>query len=308
MPIYLPIADLPVNMFLVLGLGAAVGFISGMFGVGGGFLMTPLLILIGIPPAVAVATVPTHMAASSVSGTISYWQKRTVDYGLGFVLLSGALVGTGLGVWLFAVLRRAGQLDLFISISYILLLSVVGTLMAVESARAIIRSWRGTPPVLRRPGTHAWFHGLPFKMRFRQSRIYVSSIPVVVIGFLIGFIGAMIGVGGGFLMVPALIYLMRVPTSVSVATSMFLTLVTMLLATVLHSVENRTVDVVLGLLLMSGGVVGAQFGVRAGQAIRAEQLRFLLGLLVLGVGFRVASDLIHPPADLFSVVSKDLWE
>ncbi len=308
MPIYLPIADLPVNMFLILGLGAAVGFISGMFGVGGGFLMTPLLILIGIPPAVAVATVPTHMAASSVSGTITYWRKRVVDYGLGMVLLSGALIGTGVGVWLFAVLRRAGQLDLFIALAYILLLTFVGTMLAIESARAIIRSFRGTPLALRRPGTHAWFHGLPLKMRFRQSRIYVSSIPVVVIGFAIGFIGAMIGVGGGFLMVPALIYLMRVPTTVSVATSMFLTLVTMLLATVLHSVENRTVDVVLGLILMAGGVMGAQFGVRAGQAIRAEQLRFLLGLLVLGVAFRVAIDLIHPPAELFSVVSKDLWE
>lgn len=308
MPIYLPIAELPVNIFLILGLGAAVGFISGMFGVGGGFLMTPLLILIGIPPAVAVATVPTHMAASSVSGTLNYWKKGSVDYGLGLILLSGALLGTTSGVAFFSLLRRLGQLDLFISLAYIILLSGVGILLIVESVRAILRAWRGTAPVLRRPGTHAWFHGLPFKMRFRQSRIYVSAIPVVVIGFSIGFLGAILGVGGGFLMVPALIYLMRVPTTVSVATSMFLTLMTMLLATVLHSVENRTVDALLGLVLMAGGVVGAQFGTRAGQAIRAEQLRLLLGLLVMGVGARVAVDLIRPPLELFSVVVKDIWK
>jgi hypothetical protein len=307
-PIYLPIADLPVNIFLILGLGAAVGFISGMFGVGGGFLITPLLILIGIPPAVAVATVPTHMAASSISGTFTYWRKHMVDYGLGLVLLSGAILGTSVGVFLFALLRRAGQLDLFISLAYIALLGFVGTLMSVESVRAIVRSFRGTSPVLRRPGTHSWFHGLPLKLRFRQSRIYVSAIPVTVIGFAVGFIGAMLGVGGGFLLVPALIYLMRVPTTVSIATSMFLTLMTMLLATVLHATENRSVDVLLAFILMTGGVVGAQFGVRAGQAIRAEQLRLLLGLLVLAVGVRIALDLVRVPTELFSVVPKDLWE
>ena len=308
MPIYLPIAELPVNIFEILGLGIAVGFISGMFGIGGGFLMTPLLILVGIPPAVAVASVPAHMAASSVSGTFTYWQKHLVDYGLALVLLSGALLGTASGVWLFALLRRAGQLDLFISLAYVALLSIVGVLMIVESIRAIIRTWRGTPPILRRPGTHAWFHGLPLKLRFRQSRIYVSAIPVTVIGFVTGFIGAMMGVGGGFLLVPALIYLMRVPTTVSIATSLMLTLMTMLVAIVLHSVENRSVDIVLALVLMVGGVFGAQFGVRAGQAIRAEQLRLLLGLMVIAVGLRVAGGLINRPAELFSVVPLDVWQ
>ena len=305
MPIYLPIADLPVNIFLILGLGASVGFISGMFGVGGGFLMTPLLILIGIPPAIAVSTVPTHMAASSFSGTLSYWRKKLVDRTLAFVLLGGSLVGTWVGVWFFSLLRRMGQLDLFISVAYIILLTGVGAMLSVESFRAIVRAWRGTPPVLRRPGTHAWFHGLPLKMRFRESRIYVSSIPVVVIGFTIGFLGAILGVGGGFLLVPALIYLLRVPTTVSVASSMFITLMTMLLATVLQAAQNHTVDAVLGLTLMAGGVMGAQFGSRAGQAIRAEQLRLLLGLLILGVAARVASDLIHTPAELFSVIARE---
>jgi uncharacterized membrane protein YfcA len=305
-PIYLPIADLPVNIFLILGLGASVGFISGMFGVGGGFLMTPLLILIGIPPAIAVSTVPTHMAASSFSGTLSYWRKKLVDRTLALVLLTGSLAGTWAGVWFFSLLRRLGLLDLFISVAYIILLTGVGAMLSVESFRAIIRAWRGTPPVLRRPGTHAWFHGLPLKMRFRESRIYVSSIPVVVIGFSIGFLGAILGVGGGFLLVPSLIYLLRVPTTVSVASSMFITLMTMLLATVLQAAQNHTVDAVLGLTLMAGGVMGAQFGTRAGQAIRAEQLRLLLGLLILGVAARVASDLIHTPTELFSVIPREI--
>jgi uncharacterized membrane protein YfcA len=303
--IYLPIAELPVNLFLILSLGIAVGFISGMFGVGGGFLMTPLLILVGIPPATAVASVPSHMAAASLSGAMSYWRKRLVDVGLGLVLLSGGILGTAFGVWFFALLLRAGQLDLVVGLFYVILLGIVGGVMLVESVRAMVRAHHGSPPIVRRPGTHAWFHGLPLKLRFRQSRIYVSAIPVTLIGFGIGFFGAIMGVGGGFLLIPALIYLMRVPTTVSVATSLFLTLCTMLIATVLHAVENHTVDIVLALILMIGGVIGAQFGVRAGQAIRAEQLRLLLGLLVVGVAIRVAVNLVAHPAELFSVVAME---
>ena len=301
--IYLPIAELPVNLLLILGLGVAVGFISGMFGIGGGFLMTPLLILVGIPPAVAVANVPSHMAASSMSGALTYWRKRLVDIGLGLVLLSGGLIGTAVGVWVFSVLLRLGQLDLAVGLSYVILLGIVGGIMLTESVRAIIRAHQGAPPIVRRPGTHAWFHGLPLKLRFRQSRIYVSAIPITVIGFGIGFFGAIMGIGGGFLLIPALIYLMRVPTTVSVATSLFLTLCTMLLATVLHAMENNTVDIVLALILMIGGVIGAQFGVRAGQAIRAERLRLLLGVLVIGVALRVAIDLVTTPEELFTVVA-----
>jgi uncharacterized membrane protein YfcA len=303
--IYLPIAELPVNILLIFGLGIAVGFISGMFGVGGGFLMTPMLILVGIPPSVAVASVPSHMAASSLTGTISYWRKQLVDSGLGLVLLSGGLLGTAAGVWVFSLLRRAGQLDLIINLSYIVLLSVVGTLMITESIRALWRSIQGQQALLRRPGTHSWFHGLPLKFRFRQSRIYVSAIPVTAIGFGVGFLGALMGIGGGFLLIPALIYLMRVPTAVSVGTSLFLTLFTMLAATILHAVENRSVDIVLAFTLMIGGVIGAQSGARAGQAIRAEQLRFLLGLLVFAVAARVGLDLLTKPIELFSVISSE---
>jgi uncharacterized membrane protein YfcA len=303
--IYLPIAELPVNLFVILGLGVAVGFISGMFGVGGGFLMTPLLILVGIPPAVAVANVPSHMAASSLSGALTYWRRRLVDLGLGLVLLSGGIIGTAVGVWVFAVLLRLGQLDLVVGLSYVTLLGIVGGIMLAESARAIMRAQQGSAPVVRRPGTHAWFHGLPLKLRFRQSRIYVSALPITAIGFAIGFFGAIMGIGGGFLLIPALIYLMRVPTTVSVATSLFITLCTMLIATVLHAMENHTVDIVLAFSLMVGGVIGAQFGARAGQAIRAEQLRLLLGLLVVGVALRVAIDLVAVPQELFTVVEAE---
>ena len=301
MQIYLPIADLPVNIFLIFAMGIAIGFLSGMFGIGGGFLLTPILIFIGIPPAVAVATVSTHIAASSFSGVFAYWRRKALDLSLAAMLLAGALIGTAGGVFLIALLRTLGQLDLAIGVSYVTLLGIIGTLMIIESARAIMRARQGGPATLRRPGSHAWFHGLPFKMRFKQSKIYVSLIPVWTIGLFIGILGAMMGIGGGFILVPALIYLLRVPTGIVVGTSMVVTLVTMLAATVMHSATNRSVDVVLALTLMVGGVIGAQFGARAGMTIRSEQLRLLLGMIVLLVGLRFAIDLVVRPDDLFSI-------
>jgi uncharacterized membrane protein YfcA len=299
--IYLPIADIPVNLFLLFFMGIAVGFISGMFGIGGGFLMTPLLIFIGISPAVAVASVASHISASSFSGVIAYWRRSAIDLALALMLLCGGIIGTAFGVWLFSFLRSIGQLDITIGLSYVTLLCIVGGMMIAESLRAINRARHGKPAELRRGGSHLWIHGLPFKIRFKQSKIYVSAIPVVVIGFLIGFIGAVMGIGGGFLLVPALIYLMRVPTGVVVGTSMFLTLVTMTGATVMHAATNHLVDAVLALTLMVGGVIGAQFGARAGQRIRGEQLRLLLGILVFLVGLRFAYDLILTPDDLYSI-------
>jgi uncharacterized membrane protein YfcA len=299
--IYLPIAELPVNVFLILAMGLTVGFISGMFGIGGGFLMTPLLIFIGISPAVAVASVASHIAASSFTGALTYWRRRALDPALALMLLAGGLLGTAAGVWLFALLRRFGQLDLTISLSYVILLGAVGTLMIGESARAIVRARQGRPSEIRRGGTHLWIHGLPFKLRFKQSKIYVSTIPVWGIGFFIGFIGAVMGIGGGFLLVPMLIYLLRVPTGVVIGTSMVVTLVTMAIATVMHAATNQLVDVLLALILMLGGVSGAQFGARAGQRIRSEQLRLLLGLLVLAVGLRFAFSLFLAPDELYSI-------
>lgn len=301
MQIYLPIADLPVNIFLIFAMGAAVGFISGLFGVGGGFLMTPLLIFIGIPPAVAVASVASHVAASSCSGAMAYWRRKAIDPALVSVLLSGGIVGTALGVGLFTLLRKIGQLDLAVSLSYVALLTSVGTLMLWESINVLIKHYRGRSTTLRRPGSHNWIHGLPLKMRFKRSRIYVSIIPVVGIGLLIGFVGAVMGIGGGFMLVPLLIYVLRVPTSTVIGTSMVLTLVTMAAATMMHAATNGLVDAVLALILMVGGVIGAQFGARAGQKISGERLRFLLGLLVLAVGIRFAFELTIQPSELFTI-------
>lgn len=300
MEIYLPIADLPVNVFLVFAMGLAVGFISGMFGIGGGFLMTPLLIFIGVPPAVAVATVSSHIAASSFSGALLYWRRRALDLALALMLLAGGLVGTGLGVWLFTRLRAIGQLDLTIALSYVILLSTVGGVMIAESVRATLRVRRGEPPSARKPGAHAWFHGLPIKARFKQSRLYVSVIPVWAIGAAIGFIGAIMGIGGGFILVPLLIYVLRVPTTVVIGTSMVLTLVTMASATVMHAATNHLVDALLALILMVGGVIGAQFGAQAGQKMQSERLRLMLGLLIFAVAVRFAIGLFLPPSEPYS--------
>jgi uncharacterized protein len=299
--IYLPIADLPVNIFLVLAMGLAVGFISGMFGIGGGFLMTPLLIFIGVTPAVAVASVASHIAASSCSGAISYWRKNALDIPLALMLLAGGILGMAVGVWLFTLLRTLDQLDLTIGLSYVLLLGVVGALMIIESILVILRERQGRPVVLRRGGAHTWLHGLPLKMRFKRSKIYVSAIPVWLIGFVIGFVGAIMGIGGGFLLVPMLIYFLRVPSATVIGTSMVLTLITMAAATVMHAITNHLVDAVLAFILMVGGVIGAQFGARAGQSIKGERLRLLLGALVLMVGLRFAFQLIVQPDDLFSI-------
>lgn len=305
MQIYLPIAEIPVDVLLMLAMSLAVGFISGMFGIGGGFLMTPLLIFLGIPPAIAVATEASQIAASSFAGAISYWRRKALDLKLGLVLVIGGVVGSAGGVWFFNLMRDAGLLDLVIAVSYVLFLGFVGGLMFVESARAMLKARRGGGRSGRRSGRHNWFHGLPFKMRFPVSMLYVSTIPVVGLGVGVGFIGAVLGIGGGFLLVPALIYLFHVPTSVVIGTSLFQILVAMLVATVLHAVTNQSVDAVLAILLMIGGSVGAQFGARAGQKLRGEHLRMLLALLLLAVGFRFAVDLVARPADPYSVSTRD---
>ena len=301
MQIYLPIAELSVNAFVLLGLGGAVGFLSGMFGVGGGFLMTPLLIFTGIPPAVAVGTEAVQIVATSMSGVLAHWRRKAVDFKMAGVLLAGGAVGSVTGVLIFSALRNEGQIDLFISLAYVVFLGVIGALMMNESLRAIRAQRQGRSVAVRKPGTHGWIHGLPLKLRFKRSKIYVSAIPVWVIGFIIGFVGAVMGIGGGFLLVPMLIYFLHVPTATVIGTSMVLTLITMASATVMHATTNHLVDAVLALILMIGGVIGAQFGARAGQNMRGERLRLLLGLLVLAVGLRFAYQLVVQPGDLYSV-------
>ena len=301
MLIYLPIADVAINIFLLFAMGLAVGFISGMFGVGGGFLMTPFLIFLGISPGVAVASVASHITASSFSGALSHWRKRAVDVPMAFVLLSGGLVGTASGVWIFTRLRAVGQLDLLIGLSYLVMLTAVGGLMLIESVRAINRARHQQPSQLRRPGAHTWVHALPFKMRFKHSKIYVSFFPVWGIGYVIGLVGAVMGIGGGFLLVPMLIYFLRMPTATVIGTAAVLTTATMAVATLMHALTNHLVDAVLALVLMVGGVIGAQFGARTAQNMPAERLRLLLALLILAVGLRFGYELISRPVNLYSL-------
>jgi len=299
--LYLPIAELPVNMFLIFGMGGAVGFLSGLFGIGGGFLLTPLLIFSGIPPAVSVATVTTQVVASSASAVVTYLRRNAIDLKLGTVLLIGGIAGSALGVLLFDLLQALGQLDVVISISYVTFLGAIGTLMFVESVRAIRNRKTGGAVRARKPGRHNWIHGLPLKMRFRRSKLYVSVIPILALGAAIGFLGSVLGIGGGFMMVPALIYLLRVPTGIVIGTSLFQILFTMSAATIFHAIGTQTVDIMLALTLMIGGVIGAQFGARVGQNLRGDQLRLLLALLVLSVGLRFAIDLLLTPEDLYSI-------
>lgn len=301
MEIYLPIAEMSVHWLVVLGMGFGVGFLSGMFGIGGGFLLTPLLIFYGIPPGVAVATTASQISAVTFSGVLAHWRRRSVDLKMGAVMICGGLAGTAAGVYLFSVLRRMGQSEFSVSASYVILLGAVGGLMLNESVRALRAAGNGGSALGRKPGQHNWIHGLPLKMRFRESRLYISAIPVVALGFVVGVLSAIMGVGGAFLMVPVMIYLLKMPTNVVVGTSLFQVLFVTAAATVLHAVDNYTVDIVLALFLILGGVIGVQYGVRAGAKLRGEQLRFWLAVLVLAVAARLFFEMVATPADLYSI-------
>ncbi len=299
MQIYLPIAEVSVNAFLLLGLGGLVGVLSGMFGVGGGFLMTPLLFFIGIPPTVAVATGASQIVASSFSGVLAHFKRRTVDVRMGLVLQAGGLLGAGLGVVIFNYLRSLGQVDLFVQLSYVVFLGIIGALMFQESLKAIRRAKSGTALPLRRK--HNWIHSLPLKIKFRVSGLYISVIPPMLVGFLVGILTAIMGVGGGFIMVPAMIYLLGMPTKVVVGTSLFQIILVTAATSMLHAVTNHTVDLVLAVFLLVGGVIGAQIGARVGVRLRAEQLRILLALLVLAVCGKLALDLLLMPGELYTL-------
>jgi hypothetical protein len=301
MQIYLPIAELSVNIFLLLGIGGGVGFLSGLFGVGGGFLMTPLLIFIGVPPAVAVATQSNQVVASSVSGVLAHWSRDNVDFKMGFVLLAGGVLGSTVGVGLFSLLSHFGQVDLVISLFYVFFLGFIGLLMFWESTRAILRT-RRRGPQLKKLHEHNWVHGLPLKMRFRKSRLYISALMPAGIGFFVGILSAIMGVGGAFIMVPAMIYLLGMPTSIVVGTSLFQIIFVAANVTFLQAVQNQTVDLTLALALTIGGVIGAQIGGRLGAKLPGEQLRVLLAALILFVAIRLAWELGTRPAELYSVM------
>jgi uncharacterized membrane protein YfcA len=301
MQIYLPIAEVSVNAFLLLGLGGLVGVLSGMFGVGGGFLMTPLLFFIGIPPAVAVATEANQIVASSFSGVLAHLRRKTVDLKMGTVLLVGGLVGAALGVLLFNYLKSAGQVDLLVKLCYVVFLGIIGGLMFIESLNAIRRSRQAGGHVVPKRRQRSWIHALPFKMRFRTSGLYISVIPPLIVGLCVGVLAAIMGVGGGFIMVPAMIYLLGMPTKVVVGTSLFQIIFVTGFTTLLHATTNYTVDMALAVLLLVGGVIGAQIGTRIGLKLKAEQLRILLAMMVLLVCGKLALDLLLEPAELFSV-------
>lgn len=301
MEIYLPIAQMSVHWLIILGMGFGVGFLSGVFGIGGGFLLTPLLIFFGIPPGVAVATTASQVSGVTFAGVLTHWKQRSVDFKMGGVMMAAGLFGTVAGVWLFSVLRRMGQAEFAVSAMYVVLLGSVGGIMLNES----VRTWRtrGKSGHGRRPGQHNWIHGLPLKMRFRQSRLYISAIPPVALGFVVGILSAIMGVGGAFLMVPVMIYLLRMPTNVVIGTSMFQVLFVTAMATILHAVDNHTVDILLALVLIIGGVFGVQYGVQTGAKLRGEQLRFYMAVLVLIVAAGLLYGLIVRPADPYSLTA-----
>lgn len=298
MHIYLPIAGVAVNIFLLLGLGGLIGVLSGMFGVGGGFLLTPLLFFIGIPPTVAVATGAAQIVAASFSGVLAHLRRKTVDLQMGTILLIGGLFGAAIGVVLFNYLKALGQVDLLVRLCYVVFLGIIGVLMFFEGLRALRRSRKGGKAVRKK---HTWVQKLPFKMRFRTSGLYISAIPPLLVGVSVGVLAAVMGVGGGFIMVPAMIYILGMPTKVVVGTSLFQIIFVTAFTTMLHATTNQTVDVVLAVMLLLGGVIGAQVGTMIGTRMKAEQLRILLALLVVGVCFKLALDLLLVPTDLYNL-------
>jgi uncharacterized membrane protein YfcA len=301
--VFLPIAGMSVSVPVLVALGALVGFISGMFGIGGGFLMTPVLVLLGIPPQVAVASISQHVVASSASSIMAISRRGGVDLRMGAVLSAGGVVGALTGVEVFRLLRFLGQADLVVSLSYLVLLSLIGGLMLNESLLAVIRARKGTPPPPRPNRRPAWLYSLPLRMKFPASRLYISVLPPLILGLLVGMLSAIMGVGGGFILVPAMVYLLRMPARTVVGTSLLQIVIVAAMTCMLQAGRNQNVDIVLGVLLLAGGVVGAQLGARASARFRAEELRVLLSIIILVVGLRMGLDLIVRPAEPFVLLA-----
>ena len=301
MYIYLPIAEQPIHSLAILGIGAFLGLIMGLVGVGGGFLLTPLMMFLGIPPPVAVASVANQLVAPSVSGVLSHWKRSNVDFKMGTVLLLGGIVGSSIGVILFNFLGKIGQLDFVIKSSYVIFLTLIGTLMFSESLRLILRTRKGkiTRGKLHQ---HNWLHGLPFKIRFRKSKLYISILLPILIGVIVGILAALMGIGGGFIIVPAMIYLLGMPTSLVVGTSLFQIIFVAANTTILQASQNQTVDIVLATILLLGSVIGVQLGSRFTNILRGEYLRLILSSIIILVSLKLLIDLVSVPSDLFSVI------
>jgi uncharacterized membrane protein YfcA len=300
MDIYLPIAELAVPWILPILVGGLVGALSGLFGVGGGFIMNPLLIMMGVPPAVAVSTGALQIFAASVSGSFAHWRRGTVDWAMAGCMIGGGLLGALAGNRAFVLLRAIGQIDLVIALSYAILLGSMGGLMVTESGRMILRARAGAA-VRAKLHPHTWLHGLPLKVKFRKSRLYISVFLPLGLGLVVGVMTAIMGVGGGFLAVPAMIYLMGMPTMLTVGTSLLQITATSAAVVYLQAISTHAVDVVLALLLILGGVAGAQAGAAFGQRLRGEYARFLLGLIVLAVAGWVFYGLVAAPQELFTI-------
>ncbi len=290
-----------INILLIIFIGMVVGGLSGLFGVGGGFLMTPLLIFLGIPPAVAVGTEAPHVLASSVSGVVAHWRRKNVDFKMGFFLLIGGVIGSTVGVNLFKLLRGFGQIDIVIQMLFLIFLGFIGFSMAFESARTTISKYRTTSSIRTKLHQHSWIHGLPFKLRFHRSKLYISAIPPIIIGFFVGLLSAMMGVGGGFIMIPAMVYILGMSTNVVVGTSLFQIIFVTANSTFFQSYLNQTVDIVLAALMIIGGVIGAQIGASIGTKLKAEYLRGILAIIVLIVCAKIFADLTLTPSNLFSL-------
>jgi len=305
MQIYLPIAEVVVNAILLFGIGGVVGLLSGMFGVGGGFLVTPALFFIGIPPPIAVATGATQVVASSVSAIMVHLRRRTVDFRMGLVMLGSGFVGSTAGIYIFRVLEKLGHINLFVELSYVVLMGVIGGLMFQESLRAILRARRtaasGAPASPSKRRHHTQLQKWPLKVKFRTSGLYISVFPPIMIGLFVGFLTTTLGVGGGFILVPAMIYILGMNTKVVVGTSLFQIIFVSAYAVMMHALSSQSVDLVLAVLLIVGGVVGAQIGTIIGMRLKAEQMRILLALLVLAVCLKIALGLALPPDNLFSI-------
>ncbi|MBS3960504.1 MAG: sulfite exporter TauE/SafE family protein [Sandarakinorhabdus sp.] len=301
MDLYLPIAEMSVNAFVIVALGGLVGFLSGMFGVGGGFLTTPLLIFYGIPPAIAVASSASQVTGSSVSGAFSYFRRGAVDLKMGAVLVAGGMMGSVIGSFLFRWLKSLGHIDVMVGIVYVLFLGAVGALMLRESIVELKRNRAGNAPRRKARRHHPLVAALPMRMRFPKSGIYISPLAPFLIGAAVGVLTVIMGVGGGLIMVPAMLYLLGMAAGVVVGTSLFQIVFVAAIATLLHATQSQTVDILLAVLLLMGGVVGAQFGARAAQFLPPERLRLFLSLLVLAVAIRLAIGLTWTPADLFSI-------
>ena len=289
MEVYLPVAEVSINIITVLFLSFIVGFLSGLFGVGGGFLMTPFLIFLGIPPTYAVANEANNILASSTSGSLTHWFKNTLDYKMGFMMVVGGVMGTLIGIITFTYFKEIGKINLIISLAYMYVLAIIGTLMLIAGVKEIDRA-RKKIFLKKKLHSHYWIHGMPFRMRFKKSKVYESALVPIVLGLIVGFVASIMGVGGAFLLVPAMIYIIGMPTKLVPGTSLFVTIFITAMVTILHALNYKSIDIVLVFILIFGSIIGVQLGTKVGEYLKSSELKTLFSILLLLVGLAIAYD------------------